>query len=107
MFFLSTFGLSNDASGDSSNLDGETLTSAARIHLVGKPLSGVIFPDKMQPSHCEKRDASGLDCEFWLASGPVRERGLRVQLMTDPSGIVREARISNLNRIFGTWKFET
>jgi hypothetical protein len=101
MAFLSAFGLSGEESQDPSNLDGRILSLAARKHWSGKPLSAIVFPESMQPQHCVKRDASGLDCDFWISFGLLRDLGLRVKVNTEANGLVRDATVTNLNRLFG------
>jgi hypothetical protein len=107
MTFLSTFGLSGDEAQDTSNLDGKTLTVAAKKHWIGKPLSELAFPASVRPERCARQDASELDCDLWISSGLFRDFGLRVQVHTDTSGLVRDATVTDLNRLFGQWVIES
>lgn len=107
MDLLSNFGLKTPESMDASNVSGKQLTAAAHRNLIGTPLSGFSFPRNMQPTRCYKRDASGFDCEFWIFSGLMRDAGVRIKISADANGLVRDAKVSDLNRWAGRWIFES
>lgn len=104
MDFLMVFGVESWSVYD--NLDGKVMTAAAQNHLVGTSLSKVKFPAEIQPSSCRQNNQAGLDCEFWFLSGLLRDGGFHVVMKAKPDGAIETVKVTNLQRILGSWEIE-